>query len=209
MRSRDADVLVPTLTDEIDADLLAQAGPDLKLIANFGNGIDHIDVPAALGPRHHGHQHARRPHRGHRRHGDGADSRRRPPHPGGRPDRPRRGLGRLVADLDAGAADHRQAPRHRRHGPDRPGARAPRQGLRPVDPLPQPPPRAGQDRAGARGDLLGIPRPDARPHGHRVGQLPAHAGDLPPSLGASPEAHEARCHPGEHRARRGDRREPR
>ena len=44
----DADVLVPTLTDEIDADLLAKAGPDLKLIANFGNGIDHIDVPAAL-----------------------------------------------------------------------------------------------------------------------------------------------------------------
>ncbi|WP_201274096.1 2-hydroxyacid dehydrogenase [Microvirga brassicacearum] len=43
-----ADVLVPTLTDEIDADLLAKAGPDLKLIANFGNGIDHIDVPAAL-----------------------------------------------------------------------------------------------------------------------------------------------------------------
>jgi glyoxylate reductase len=44
----DADVLVPTLTDEIDADLLAKAGPDLKLIANFGNGIDHIDVPAAI-----------------------------------------------------------------------------------------------------------------------------------------------------------------
>lgn len=43
-----ADVLVPTLTDEIDADLLAKAGPDLKLIANFGNGIDHIDVPAAV-----------------------------------------------------------------------------------------------------------------------------------------------------------------
>ena len=43
-----ADVLVPTLTDDIDADLLAKAGPDLKLIANFGNGIDHIDVPAAL-----------------------------------------------------------------------------------------------------------------------------------------------------------------
>jgi glyoxylate reductase len=43
-----ADVLVPTLTDEIDAELLAKAGPDLKLIANFGNGIDHIDVPAAL-----------------------------------------------------------------------------------------------------------------------------------------------------------------
>ena len=118
-------------------------------------------------------------------------------------------LGRLVADLDAGAADYRQASGHRRHGPDRPGARPPRQGIRPVDPLSQPASRAGQDRAGARGDLLGIPRPDARPHGHRVGELPAHAGDLPPSVGASPETHEGRFHPGEHRARRGDRRDRR
>lgn len=43
----DADVLVPTLTDEIDADLIAAAGPRLKLIANFGNGVDHIDLKAA------------------------------------------------------------------------------------------------------------------------------------------------------------------
>ena len=42
--------------------------------------------------------------------------------------------------------------------------------------------------AGARGDLLGIPRPDAGPHGHRVGQLPAHARDLPPALRPPPEA---------------------
>ena len=44
---RDADVLVPTVTDEIDAALIAQAGPNLKLIANFGNGVDNIDVSAA------------------------------------------------------------------------------------------------------------------------------------------------------------------
>jgi len=43
----DCDVLVPTLTDEIDAGLIAAAGPALKLIANFGNGVDHIDVVAA------------------------------------------------------------------------------------------------------------------------------------------------------------------
>ena len=42
-----ADVLVPTLTDTIDAGLLAQAGPRLKLIANFGAGVDHIDMGAA------------------------------------------------------------------------------------------------------------------------------------------------------------------
>ena len=41
------DVLVPTITDEIDAGLLGQAGENLKLIANFGAGIDHIDVETA------------------------------------------------------------------------------------------------------------------------------------------------------------------
>ena len=43
-----ADVLVPTVTDTIDAGLLGQAGPQLKLIANFGNGVDNIDVQTAL-----------------------------------------------------------------------------------------------------------------------------------------------------------------
>jgi len=43
----DADVLVPTVTDEIDAGLIAAAGPELKLIANFGTGVDHIDLAAA------------------------------------------------------------------------------------------------------------------------------------------------------------------
>ncbi len=45
---READVLVPTVTDEVDASILAQAGPNLRLIANFGNGVDNIDVQAAL-----------------------------------------------------------------------------------------------------------------------------------------------------------------
>jgi len=42
-----AQVLVPTITDVIDADVIEAAGPDLKLIANFGAGTDHIDVAAA------------------------------------------------------------------------------------------------------------------------------------------------------------------
>src|SRR4051812_19644962 len=42
-----ADVLVPTVTDEIDGKVIAEAGDDLKMIANFGNGVDNIDVPAA------------------------------------------------------------------------------------------------------------------------------------------------------------------
>ena len=44
---QDADVLVPTVTDTIDAGLLGQAGARLKLIANYGAGIDHIDVATA------------------------------------------------------------------------------------------------------------------------------------------------------------------
>ena len=44
---KSADVLVPSVTDPIDAPLLAQAGERLKLIANFGAGVDHIDVETA------------------------------------------------------------------------------------------------------------------------------------------------------------------
>ena len=44
---RRADVIAPTITDRIDAQVLAEAGPRLKLIANFGAGVDHIDVAAA------------------------------------------------------------------------------------------------------------------------------------------------------------------
>jgi len=42
-----ADVLVPTITDTIDAKLIAAAGKKLKLIANYGTGVDHIDLAAA------------------------------------------------------------------------------------------------------------------------------------------------------------------
>jgi len=42
-----ADVLVPTVTDRLDGAVLAKAGGQLKLIANFGNGVDNIDVVAA------------------------------------------------------------------------------------------------------------------------------------------------------------------
>jgi glyoxylate reductase len=43
-----AEVLVPTVTDRIDARLIAQAGDQLRLIANFGNGVDNIDVASAV-----------------------------------------------------------------------------------------------------------------------------------------------------------------
>ena len=43
-----ADVLVPTVTDHIDRLVLSQTGERLKLIANFGNGVDNIDVATAV-----------------------------------------------------------------------------------------------------------------------------------------------------------------
>ena len=45
---KDVDVLVPCISDVIDASMLAQAGKQLKLIANFGAGFDNIDVATAL-----------------------------------------------------------------------------------------------------------------------------------------------------------------
>lgn len=45
--TQSCDVLVPTVTDHIDSALIEAAGPDLKLIASFGAGTDHIDLAAA------------------------------------------------------------------------------------------------------------------------------------------------------------------
>ena len=42
-----ADVIVPCITDHIDGAMLAQAGDRLKLVANYGAGVDHIDVATA------------------------------------------------------------------------------------------------------------------------------------------------------------------
>ena len=44
---KQADVLVPTVTDRIDARLLSQCGERLRLIASFGTGVDHIDLKTA------------------------------------------------------------------------------------------------------------------------------------------------------------------
>ena len=44
---KEAEILVPTVTDRLDSRAIAQAGPNLKMIANFGAGVDHIDVETA------------------------------------------------------------------------------------------------------------------------------------------------------------------
>jgi len=45
---KSCEVLVPTVTDTIDAAVISQSGPQLRLIANYGNGVDNIDVQTAL-----------------------------------------------------------------------------------------------------------------------------------------------------------------
>ena len=44
---KEADILVPTVTDKIDTDVLEASSKKLKLIANFGNGTDHINIETA------------------------------------------------------------------------------------------------------------------------------------------------------------------
>ena len=46
--AKTADVIVPTVTDHIDKTVLGQSGEKLRLIANFGNGVDNIDVATAI-----------------------------------------------------------------------------------------------------------------------------------------------------------------
>lgn len=43
----EADILVPTVTDQVTAEVLAATGPNLKLLANYGAGVDHIDLTVA------------------------------------------------------------------------------------------------------------------------------------------------------------------
>src|SRR6185295_12091514 len=202
-----ADVLVPTVTDRIDRSVLSQAGPQLKLIAQFGTGVDNIDLetarnrsilvtntPGVLTE-------------------DTADMTMAlilavPPRRGllSVEERQQR-MAWLVADLDARPSHLRQAARHCRHGAHRPGRRQAGARLRPADPLSQPPARRAGGRKGARGYLLGQSRSDARAHGHHLHQLPAYAGDLSSPLGAAARADEAVRLYRQHGARRGDRRE--
>ena len=48
---RSCDVLVPTVTDDVGADVLSQAGENFKMIANYGTGVDHIDLDTARAKR--------------------------------------------------------------------------------------------------------------------------------------------------------------
>ena len=142
---RTADVLVPTVTDDDQrGDAQAsrlQAAHDRQFRQRRRQYRRHRGACA----RHHRDQHAESSDRRHRRHDHGADPRGAAPADRGRLD-PDRGqeLAGLVADLDARPSHRRQAPRHHRHGPHRPGRGAPRARLRPADPLSQPPPRGAR-----------------------------------------------------------------
>ena len=188
-----ADVLVPTVTDRIDAALLAGGRRQPQADRQFRQWRRQYRRRPRDGARHHRHQHAGRADRRHRRHDHGADPR------GAAPARRRREraapadkTGRLVADLDAGpphlpasgsaSSAWAASARRWRAAPRRSACRST---------ITTGAASRRQIEEELRGDLLGKPRPDAGAHGHRLGQLPAHAGDLSSALGAAAEADEA------------------
>ncbi len=154
------------ITDHIDAALLAQAGDRLKLIANYGAGVDHIDVATA---RQRGILVSNTPGRGdrrYRRHDHGADPGRDPAHPRGAGRDAGGRLGGLGADgllggrvggkrlgiLGMGRIGQAVARRARAFGMQVHYHN--RKRLRP------------EVEEELRGDLLGKPRPDGEPDGH-------------------------------------------
>ena len=207
---READVLVPTVTDKIESSLLAQAGPNLRLIANFGNGVDHIDVAGAL---ERGITVTNTP-------GvlteDTADmtmalilavARRVPEGARIIPDddwttgwSPTWMLGRRITGKRLGIVGMGRIGQALARRAKAFGLQIHYHNRRRV-------PAAIE--AGLEATYWDIARPDAGPRRHRLGQLPAHAGDLPPALGPPPQAAQARGDRREHRPRRGDRREQR
>ena len=173
------------MTDRIDAAVIAQAGDQLKLIANFGNGVDNIDVDAA------------------RQRGITVTNT-----PGVLTEDTADMTMALILAVPRRLAEGARADRRQATGTAgrRPGCSATASGAsgsassawggsaRRWRAAPAPSAcrstittaaACAADRGRAGGDLLGKPRPDAGPHGHRLGQLPAHAGDLSPAFGAA------------------------
>ena len=129
------DALITMLTERVDAELLAAAGPQLRIVANHAVGFDNVvlaDCTAAGRPRV---EHARRADRDHGRHRVRAD------HGRGAARRRGRAVPPPPRAVDLGAADDArpgrppQDDRHRRVRPDRAGGRAAGEGLRDDGPL--------------------------------------------------------------------------
>ena len=205
--ARTADVLVPTVTDHIKEDILKQPDCKLKLIANFGNGVDNIDVAAA---------HARGitvtntpkvltedtadmtmalilavP----RRLIEGASILTEGKNWAGWSPTWMLGHrigGKRLGIIGMGRIGQAVARRARAFG-----LQIHYHNRRPVAPA---------HCRRTRRDLLGKPRPDAGAHGHHLGELPAHAGDISSALGAAPETDPQGRLYRQHRARRSDRR---
>ena len=200
-----AEILVPTVTDRIDAAVLSQAGTQLQLVANFGNGVDHIDIAAAL-------------QRGitvtntpgvltedtadmtmalmlavPRRLTEGAAVMTGEREWNGWAPTWMLGHrigGKRLGIIGMGRIGQAVARRARPFG-----LQIHYHNRRRVTP---------KIEHELRSDLLGKPRSDARPHGHRIGQLSPYARHLPSAVGAPPQAAAAGRLCGQYGARRGD-----
>ena len=113
-RSRSADALLTTVTDKVTAEVLAAEPRRAKLVANFGVGFNNIDVEAAKARGVAVSQHARRPHRRHRRPRHDAPAHGGAPHRRGRAPPPGRAVDRLASDPHARHPGDREDARPRR-----------------------------------------------------------------------------------------------
>ena len=203
--AKTADVIVPTVTDHIDRSVLSQSGERLKLIANFGNGVDNIDVATAV------------------QRGITVTNT-----PGvltedtadmtmalilAVPRRLAEGAQVLTGNQEWTGWSPTWMLGHRIWGK--------RLGIVGMGRIGQAVARrahafglkihyhdrrrmAAASRGGIARDLLGKPRPDAGAHGYYFDQLPAHAGDVSLVVGAPAQADPARGLHRQHRARRSD-----
>ena len=166
----------------VDAELIDGAR-DLRAIANYAVGYDNIDLAAAARTRDPRRQHPRRAHRRDRRPGLRAAARRRAPTAARR--RRRRATGDWVTWEPAGhlgARRLRRDARDRRHGPDRPGRRPARRGLRDAD-------------RPHRLETAGVGSTSCSSGGLRLAPLPADPRDPPPDRRRRAGADEAHGDP--------------
>ena len=183
------DAVICLLTDPMDRGVIEKCY-SVRAICDVSVGYNNVDIAAARERADLGDAHARRADRGDRQPDLGADPRRDAARRRRRSADPPRRLDRVPLRLPARQRSLRQAARHHRHGPHRPGRGPPRAGLRHGDRLPAERAQAQAADVALRGrparDADAVRRADADVGRDRAA-LPADAGD------ASPDRRRGRC----------------
>ena len=155
-RSRGAQAILPCHTEHLSADVIQRLPADVRIIANFSVGYDHVDVDAARArgivvtntPDVLSDATAELDHH--------ADDWRRPPGRRGREAGARAAMEGLEPRVHGRHAGHGQAAGHHRHGPRGPRRGAAGARIRHADPLPRPPAARGPDEGVYHDDVEGL-----------------------------------------------------